>query len=84
MSAAMTRTQRWLQVNNAGAWKSVQTLRCDQPDSANDLANAKTAVVLLATATDDALAFRIIDRGQNMQDVVVAHWDRQRGWRTAP
>ena len=70
-----------LQVNTAGAWKNVQTIRAGQPDSAGDLANVKTAVVLLATATDDVVSFRIIARMPGTEDRVVTAWDRQRGWR---
>ena len=75
---------RLLQVNTAGAWKHVQTIRSGQPDSASDLANAKAAVVLLATATDDVVSFRIIDRLPGTQDAVIARWDRKSGWRPRP
>lgn len=72
---------RLLQVSTAGAWKNVQTIRSGEIDSANDLANVKKAVMLLATTTDDVVSFRIVDRHSSMQDVVVCAWDRARGWR---
>ena len=72
---------RLLQVNTAGAWKHVQTIRSGQPDSASDLANAKAAVVLLASATDESASFRIVDRLSGMEDRVVWSWDRGHGWR---
>lgn len=75
---------RLLQVNTAGAWKSVQTIRAGQSDSAGDLSNAKAAVVLLATTTDDMMSFRIIDRDTSTEDVLVASWERPRGWRSGP
>lgn len=75
---------RLLQVNTAGAWKNVQTIRSGEIDSAGDLANVKTAVVLLATATDDVVSFRIIDRDTSTEDVLVASWERPRGWRSGP
>lgn len=75
---------RLLQVNTMGAWKNVQTIRSGEIDSAGDLANVKTAVVLLATATDDAVSFRVIDRLSGAEDRIVASWDRRRGWRRGP
>ena len=73
---------RLLQVNTAGAWKHVQTIRSGQPDSASDLANAKAAVVLLATATDDAVSYRVIDRYSGLEDILIASWERRLGWRS--
>ena len=72
---------RLLQVNTAGAWKHVQTIRSGQPDSASDLANAKAAVVLLAVATDEQVSWRIVDRRPAAEDEVIARWDRKSGWR---
>ena len=73
---------RLLQVNTAGAWKHVQTIRSGQPDSASDLANAKAAVVLLAVATDEQVSWRIVDRRPAAEDEVIARWDRKSGWRS--
>lgn len=73
---------RLLQVNTAGAWKHVQTIRSGEIDSANDLANVKKAVMLLATTTDDVVSFRIVDRRPGAEDEVIARWDRKSGWRS--
>ena len=73
---------RLLQVNTAGAWKHVQTIRSGQPDSASDLANAKAAVVLLAVTTDEQVSWRIVDRRPAAEDEVIARWDRKSGWRS--
>ena len=73
---------RLLQVNTAGAWKHVQTIRSGQPDSASDLANAKAAVVLLAVATDEQVSWRIVDRRPGAEDEVIARWGRKSGWRS--
>lgn len=72
---------RLLQVNTAGAWKHVQTIRSGQPDSASDLASAKAAVVLLAVTTDEQVSWRIVDRRPGAEDEVIARWDRKSGWR---
>jgi hypothetical protein len=73
---------RILQINTAGSWKSVLTIRTGQPDSENDLELVKTAALQLACASDDVVHWRVIDRERGAQDVVIAAWDRQRGWRT--
>ena len=73
---------RLLQVNTAGAWKNVQTIRCRQTDSDGDLADAKAAVVLLAVTTDEQVSWRIVDRRPGAEDEVIARWDRKSGWRS--
>ena len=72
---------RILQINTAGSWKNVLTLRSGQPDSANDLELAKDAALRLACASDDKVHWRVIDRERGAQDMVIAAWDRLRGWR---
>ena len=69
---------RLLQVNTMGAWKNVLALRLHQVRAMED---AKTAVVLLASATDESASFRIVDRFSGMEDRVVWSWDRGHGWR---
>jgi hypothetical protein len=69
---------RLLQVNTMGAWKNVLALRLHQVRAMED---AKTAVVLLASATDESASFRIVDRLSGMEDRVVWSWDRGHGWR---
>ena len=69
---------RLLQVNTMGAWKNVLALRLHQVRAMED---AMTAVVLLASATDESASFRIVDRLSGMEDRVVWSWDRGHGWR---
>lgn len=69
---------RLLQVNTMGAWKNVLALRLHQVRAMED---AKTAVLLLASATDESASFRIVDRLSGMEDRVVWSWDRGHGWR---
>ena len=67
-----------LQINNAGAWKNVLTLRAGD---ARALEDAKTAVVLLSAATDDAVRWRIVRRERGQEDLRLASYDRRDGWR---
>lgn len=75
---------RILQINTAGSWKSVLTIRSGGTleDDARHRESAMQAAVQMAEASGDKVHWRVIDRERGAQDVVIAAWDRQRGWRT--
>ncbi len=75
---------RILQINTGGAWKHVLTIRGGGTleDDARHRESAMQAAEQMAGASGDRVHWRLIDRERGAQDVVIAAWDRERGWRS--